>query len=48
LCSSESKHDILAGDNRLAFRENWSKWWRGFLDLAADESPKAVDFLRQR
>jgi bacterioferritin (cytochrome b1) len=32
----------------MAFSKNWSKWWRGFLDLSADESPKAVDFLRQR
>lgn len=32
----------------MAFSNNWSEWWRGFLDLAPDESSKAVDFLRQR
>lgn len=32
----------------MAFTKDWSKWWRRFLDLAADESPKAVDILRQR
>ena len=32
----------------MLFSKNWSKWWRRFLDLAPDESPSAVDFLRQR
>lgn len=27
---------------------NGSKWWHSFLDLAADESAHAVDFLRRR
>ena len=28
--------------------ENWSKWWRRFLDIGPDEAPSAIDFLRQR
>jgi len=32
----------------MSFRKNWSQWWRRFLDLAGDESPNAVDVLRQR
>ena len=32
----------------MAVSKNWSKWWRDFLNLSPDESPKAVDFLRQR
>jgi hypothetical protein len=32
----------------MAVSNNWSKWLRGFLDLSPDESPKVVDFLRQR
>ncbi|MDO8700741.1 MAG: ferritin-like domain-containing protein [Deltaproteobacteria bacterium] len=32
----------------MAFTKDWSEWWRGFLDLAPDESATAVDLLRQR
>jgi bacterioferritin (cytochrome b1) len=31
----------------MPFSKNWSKWWRGFLDLASDESADAADFLRR-
>ena len=32
----------------MAFSKNWLEWWRRFLELAPDESPNAVDFLRRR
>jgi bacterioferritin (cytochrome b1) len=32
----------------MALSNDWWGWWRRFLDLAPDESPNAVDFLRQR
>ena len=32
----------------MPFSKNWSEWWRRFFDLAPDESPTAVDFLRER
>jgi bacterioferritin (cytochrome b1) len=32
----------------MSFRKTWSEWWCHFLDIAPDEAPKAVDFLRQR
>jgi len=32
----------------MSFSKTWSEWWCHFLDLAPDEAPNAVDFLRQR
>ena len=32
----------------MSFSKTWSEWWRRFFDLAPDESPTAVDFLRRR
>jgi bacterioferritin (cytochrome b1) len=32
----------------MALSEDWSEWWRRFLDLSQDNSRQAVDILRQR
>jgi bacterioferritin (cytochrome b1) len=32
----------------MSFSKTWLEWQRRLLDLAPDEAPKAVDFLRER
>ena len=32
----------------MAFSKNWLAWWRRFLEFSTDNSPQAVDILRQR
>ena len=41
-------NDSLTKDNRIAFTNVWSKWWREFLGAARDRDRVAIEILRQR